>query len=115
MRDEPIDYDLARPFVTHISIYKQQPTSELPKGGSVFASCTTNLELEESDALIDLTSAIAKSKDAVWVNFEGMDDKMKAIYGLVDPVFRQLGTNLKKSLALLRWRYGLTDQSNQFD
>ena len=124
MCDEPIAYDLARPFVTRVSIYKQKPTSELPKGGPVYASCTTSLELDESDALLDLTSAIAKSKDAVWANFEGMNNEVKAIHNvgdpafsqkvtaihaIVDPVFSQLGTNLKMSIAILKWRYGITD------
>jgi hypothetical protein len=109
MCDEPIAYDLARPFVAHVSICKQPLTSELLKGGLVLASCTTSLELVESDALIDLTSAIAKSKDGPWANFKGMNNPVTAIYNLVDPVFRQLGTHLKASIAILIWRYGITD------
>jgi hypothetical protein len=124
MCDEPIAYDLGQPFVAHVSIYKQQPTSEVPNGGPVLASCTTSLELDDSEGLRDLTSAIAKSKDGVWANFEGMNNEVKAvhkvgdpvfsqrvtaIHNIVDPVFSQLGTQLKMSIAILKWRYGLTD------
>jgi hypothetical protein len=75
----------------------------------VSASCTTNLELDESEALRNLTSAIARTKDGQWANFEGMNEKVKAIYVIVDPVFRQLGIHLKTSIAILKWRYGITD------
>jgi hypothetical protein len=88
MCDEPISYDLARPLVAHISIYKQ--TSELPKDGPVLAGCTTNLKLDKSEGLSDLTLAITKSKDALRVNFEGMNEKVKAIYAIVDPVLTNL-------------------------
>jgi hypothetical protein len=109
MSDEPIAYDLARPVVTHVFIYKQEPTTELPKCGPVYASCTTSLELDESEGLSDLASAIAASKDGRSVNFEGMNNKVKAIYDIVDPVFRQLGIQLETSIALLKWRYGITN------
>jgi hypothetical protein len=109
MCDEPLDYDLARPFVAHVSICKQKPTTEAPKGGPVLASCTTRLELDESEGLLDLTSAITASKDGRSVNFEGMSERMKAIYGIVDPIFRQLGTQLETSIMLLKWRCGITD------
>ncbi len=124
MCDEPIDYDLARPFVIHVSICRQQSTSELHKGGPVVASCTTNLELAESDALLNLTSAIAKSKDGLWANFDGMNNpvgtihhandavfsqKVMAIHDIVDPIFKQLRDELKASIAILKWRYGITD------
>jgi len=109
MCDELITYDLVRPSIAHVSIYKQTPTAELPRGGPVFASCTTSLELDESEGFHDLTSAIARSKDGLWASFEGMNEKMNAIYGIVDPVFKLLGTHLKRSIAVLKWRYGITN------
>ena len=75
----------------------------------MFASCTTSLELDETEGLLDLTSAIAASKDGRSVNFEGMNERMKAIYNIVDPVFSQLGTQLENSIMLLKWRCGITD------
>ena len=66
----------------------------------MFASCTTSLELDETEGLLDLTSAIAASKDGRSVNFEGMNERMKAIYNIVDPVFSQLGTQLENSIML---------------
>jgi hypothetical protein len=109
MCDGPIEYDLAGPLVSHISICKQQPTMELPKGGPVLAICAASIEVDDSEGLRDLVSGIAKSKDGVWANFAGMNEKMRAIYGIVDPVFSQLGTHLKTSVAILKWRYGITE------
>jgi hypothetical protein len=124
MSDEPIAYDLAQPYVARVSIHKQQPTLEMPKGGPVLASCTTSLELDDSEGLCDLTSAIAKSKDGVWANFGDLNDgenaihkagdpafnrRVTATHNIVDPVFAQLGAQLKKSIAILKWRYGLID------
>jgi hypothetical protein len=48
-----------------------------------------------------------RSKDGMWANFEGMNEKMKAIYEIVDPVFSPLRTQLNTSIAILRWRYGI--------
>jgi len=115
MCDEPVDYDLAQPFASHICIYKEPPATELPKGSPVRASCEASLELEESEGLRDLTAAIARSEDGRHVNFDGMKEKTKAIYDIVDPVFRQLGSQLRASIAILKWRYGITEgPSNSF-
>jgi hypothetical protein len=108
MCEEPITYDLTRPFVAHIAIRKQMPTTELAKG-AVIASCTTSREFDETEGLVDLTSAIAASKDGRSANFEGMNERMKAVYEIVDPVFSQLNTQLETSIMLLRWRCGITD------
>ena len=107
MCEEPITYDLTRPFVTHIAIHKQMPTAELAKG-AVIASCTASRELDETEGLVDLTSAITTSKDGRSANFEGMNERMKGIYDIVDPIFGQLKTQLETSIMLLRWRCGIT-------
>jgi hypothetical protein len=111
MCDEAIAYDLAQPFVSRISIYLEKTAVDLPKGSSVFASCTASLELGESEGLDDLTAAIARSKDGRHANFEGMNEKMRAIYDIVDPIFRQLKINLEASVMLLKWRCGITEGS----
>jgi hypothetical protein len=108
MCDEPIMYDLVRPSIANLSIYKQTPTTELPKGGPVFASCTTSLELDEREGFQDLVTAMARSKNGQWANFEGMSEKMNAIYEIIDPIFSSLRTHLKTSIAILKWRYGIT-------
>jgi len=77
----------------------------------VCASCTTSLEFEDSEGLRDLTSAIARSKDGRHANFEGMNERMRAIYDIVDPIFRQLKTHVETSIMLLKWRCGITDSS----
>jgi hypothetical protein len=87
MSDEPTDYDLARPFVAHVSIYRQKSTPEQPNGGPVLATCTTSLKLDDDEGLRDLTSAIAKSKDGVSANFAGMNNDANAIPKVGDPVF----------------------------
>jgi hypothetical protein len=109
MCDEPIAYDLAQPYVAHISIFRQNPATEPPESCPVFASCTASLELDESEGLRDLTSAIARSKDGLWANFEGMKEEMRAIYDIVDPIFSQLRTHLKTSIGILKWRFGIID------
>ena len=73
-----------------------------------------------------MTAAITKSKDGVWANFESMNRDVKAVHKvgdpafsqritgvhkIVDPVFSQLRTDLKTSISILKWRYGLTDTS----
>lgn len=108
MCDEPITYDLTRPSVAHIAICKQMPTTELAKG-AVIATCTTSREFDETEGLVDLTSAITTSKDRQSANFEGMNERMEAIYEIVDPIFSQLKTQLETSITLLRWRCGITD------
>ena len=108
MGDEQVTYDLARPFITHVAIDKHPQTTELPKG-AVIASCTTTRELDATQGLVDLTSAMAASKDGRSVNFEGMNEKVKAIYEIVDPIFRELNTQLQTSIMLLKWRCGMTD------
>lgn len=109
MCDEPIAYDLAGPSVIHFVVSKQKPTTETPKGGPVMASCATGVEFDESEGLRDLTSAIAASKDGLHVYLGDMQERVKGIYAIVDPVFAQLGRQLETSLTLLRWRYGITD------
>jgi hypothetical protein len=109
MCDEPITYDLVRSVLVHVSIQKQTPKDELSKIRPVVASCTTSLDLDESEGLRDLTSAVEKSIDGLGVNFQGMNDQMKGIYEIVDPVFRTLRSDLTASIAILRWRYGITD------
>jgi hypothetical protein len=69
------------------------PTTEVAKG-AVIANCTTSREFDETEGLVDLTSAIAASKDGRSANFEGMNERMKAVYDIVDPVFSQLNSQL---------------------
>jgi hypothetical protein len=109
MCDEPITYDLVRSVLVHVSIRKQTPTYEPTKIVPVVACCTTTLELRESDGLHDLIEGMTRSKDGTWANFEGMNGKMKGIYEVVDPVFQTLGADLRSSIAILKWRYGITD------
>jgi hypothetical protein len=108
MCDEPIEYDLAGQFVSHVSIYRQPATMDPPKSGPVLASCTASPELDDSEGLRDLEVGIARSKDGLWANFAGMNEKMRAIYDIVDPIFGQLRAHLKMSVAILKWRYGIT-------
>jgi hypothetical protein len=109
MCDEPIEYDLVRPFLVQVAIQRQQPTDESVKVRPVVASCMACVDLVESEGLRDLVSAIDKSIDGLWVNFRGMNEQMKGIYEIVDPVFRTLRSDLTASIAILRWRYGITD------
>jgi hypothetical protein len=109
MCDQPITYDFVRCFPVYVSIQKQLPPDERTKLLPVGAGCTTSLEVEDSESLRDLTSAIETSRDGPWANFHGMDDRMKGIYEIVDPVFRVLRTDLTASIAILKWRYGITD------
>jgi hypothetical protein len=109
MCDESITYDLARSFVVHISIERQLPNDTSPQAMRVIGTGTAAVDLEESEGVINLIEAITKAKDGPFANFAGMNDKMKGIWEVVDPVFRTLGTDLKASIAILRWRYGITD------
>lgn len=98
MCDEPIDYDLAQPFIAHVSIYKQLPTSEVPNSGPVLASCTTNLKLDDSEGLRDLTSAIAKSKDGVWAR-NGPTGQPRRFFRVAPDRRRLPGTFAERSVA----------------
>jgi hypothetical protein len=109
MCDEPITYDLDGPPPVHVIIERRQETDELLKVRPVAASCSTCVELVESEGLRDLSSAIRKSGEGSWVNFHGMQDQTKGIYEIVDPIFRALRIDLTASIAILRWRYAITD------
>jgi hypothetical protein len=111
MCDEPITYDLDGPPPVHVIIERRQETDELLKVRLVAASCSTCVELLESEGLRDLSSAIRKSGEGPGVNFHGVQDLTKGIYEIVDPVFRALRSDLTASIAILRWRYGITDSA----
>jgi hypothetical protein len=59
MCDEPITYDLARSSVVHVFIQRQTPTGELTKIVPVVASCTTSLDLNESEGRLTILQTVA--------------------------------------------------------
>ena len=91
-------------------------TSKYPDGkdtsepSSIICTAATVGNVADDQAAADIHNAVAVSKDGIRPWFEGLDQsRMSAIYVAVDSFFEPLRTQIKSTVAFLRWRYGLPE------